>query len=98
MAKTPSGLLVDAVVGPWRVRTPLLTQTLLFLLWDIYELLKSLVGFPLPCPREGQASEGPITGHPGDKPRGHGTMTNFRLKKTVLTRNINTFDFIPLES
>lgn len=56
------------------------------------------MGFPLPCPREGQASEGPITGHPGDKPRGHGTMTNFRLKKTVLTRNINTFDFIPLES
>lgn len=56
MAKTLSVLLVDAVVGPWRVRTPLLTRTLLFLLWDIYELLEVARGVPTPLPtrRPGQ--------------------------------------------
>lgn len=29
---------------------------------------------------------------------GHGTMMNFRLKKTVLTCNSNIFNFIPMES
>lgn len=54
----PAGRHGGAIPG---CQNALPTRTPLFLLWGMDKLLK--VTCPWPCPREGQASEGPITGH-----------------------------------